>query len=267
MSVANAASASQRRPPAVDVAGIARRFGYRWALRGITLRIERGESVALLGHNGSGKTTLLRTLSTALRPTRGHGQIYGYDLLHEPDLIRGSIGVLGHTPGLYADLTAAENLDFAIRMAGRPSDPKARHQALESVGLLREADERVRGFSAGMQRRLGLARLILLEPSLLLLDEPYASFDADGVDRVNDFLEAHRAAGGTLIIATHDVEKAGHLIDRVVRLANGTAIEDTAVEPTDDSKSLQAPSSNPAPRAGAGVIDAVRDPLAVTGEG
>lgn len=249
MSAAGAAQSGQR-PPAVDVAGIARRFGYRWALRGISLHVEEGESVALLGRNGSGKTTLLRILSTALRPTRGAGRVHDHDLVREADRVRACIGVLGHSPGLYNDLTAAENLDFAMRMAGRGAVAGARDRALEEVGLAGEVDERVRGFSAGMKRRLGLARLMLLEPRLLLLDEPYASFDDDGVERVNAFLDAHRAAGNTIIVATHDPAKAGRRIDRVVRLESGRLIEDSADPNLGERPHASTPQSgrSPAPR-------------------
>lgn len=226
MSAANAVPADGRPPPAVEVAGVARRFGYRWALRGVSLRIEPGEAVALLGRNGSGKTTLLRILATALRPSRGEGRIFGHDLVREADRVRALIGVLGHAPALYGDLTASENLAFALKMAGRPIDAAAMARALDFVGLGRETDERVRGFSAGMQRRLSLARLILLGPRLLLLDEPYASFDAEGVERINAFLTEQRAAGNTVIVTTHDLPKAAGIVDRVVRLDGGRVVED-----------------------------------------
>jgi heme exporter protein A len=215
-----------RRPalPAIEVSGIARRFGERWALRGVSLRVEAGETVALLGRNGSGKTTLLRILSTLLRPTRGTGRIFGYDLIAEAVHIRGDLGVLGHSPGLYGDLTAAENLRFALRMYGQAADPEIIHEALEAVSLGREADRHVRGFSAGMQRRLALARLMLRRPRLVLLDEPYASFDASGIDLVNGYLSEHRANGGAAVVATHDLARGRGVLDRVVELESGRAL-------------------------------------------
>lgn len=210
--------------PVLEVSGIARRFGDRWALRGVSLRVERGETVALLGHNGSGKTTLLRILSTILRPTRGSGEIFGYDLVAEASSIRGNIGVLGHSPGLYSDLTAAENLQFALRMSGREAGQDAVREVLERVDLDREADERVRGFSAGMQRRVALARLLLLRPRLVLLDEPYSSFDAAGIEIVNDYLREHRDQGGAAVVATHDLDRGRGVLDRVVELAAGKVL-------------------------------------------
>lgn len=210
--------------PAVAVAGIARRFGDRWALRGISLRVAPGEIVALLGRNGSGKTTLLRVLSTALRPTRGTGTILGHDLVAGAAAIRGELGVLGHSPGLYGDLTAAENLGFALRMLGQPADPAIIQGALETVELARDANARVRGFSAGMQRRLALARLLIQRPRLVLLDEPYASFDASGVDLVNRYLTNHQQHGGTAIVATHDIARGSGVLGRVIELRDGQVL-------------------------------------------
>jgi heme exporter protein A len=211
--------------PAVEVSGIARRFGRRWALRGVSLRVRPGEVVALLGGNGSGKTTLLRILSTALRPTRGEGKVYGFDLRRDADAIRERIGVLGHAPGLYGDLTAAENLAFALRMEGRDADPAAIRAALETVGLATVAGERARTFSAGMQRRLALARVMLRRPALVLLDEPYASFDVKGIELVNAFLAELKAAGHAAIVSTHDLPRASGVADRVIEIVDGVAIE------------------------------------------
>lgn len=189
------------------------------------MSVAPGEVIALLGRNGSGKTTLLRVISTALRPTRGTGKVFGYDLLQEADRIREIVGVLGHAPGLYGDLTAEENLRFAMRMSGHAPDPVMIGEALEAVGLADEADERVRGFSAGMQRRLSLARLMIRRPRLALLDEPYASFDTDGIERVNAFLADLKAAGHAVIVATHDLPKASVVADRVVEIRAGQLLE------------------------------------------
>ncbi len=208
----------------IEVSGLARRFGERWALRGVSLRVEAGEVVALLGRNGSGKTTLLRILSTVLRPTRGTGRIFGHDLIKEAAEIRGEIGVLGHSAGLYGDLTATENLRFALRMFGMPVEPDIIHDALEAVSLGRDANARVRGFSAGMQRRLALARLLIRRPRLVLLDEPYASFDSSGIDLVNRFLAEHQARGGAAVVATHDLAKGSGVLGRVIELQGGREI-------------------------------------------
>jgi heme exporter protein A len=216
--------------PAVEVSALARRFGGRWALRGVSLRVEPGEVVALLGHNGSGKTTLLRLIATSLRPTRGEGRVFGHDLVQESAEVREMVGVLGHSPALYGDLTAAENLRFAQRMYALPNDPAQIRSALATVGLEREADSRVRGFSAGMQRRLALARLVLRPPRLALFDEPYASFDTDGIALVNRYLAELKASGGAALVATHDLPRARPVADRVIALEAGRIIEASAPE-------------------------------------
>jgi heme exporter protein A len=209
---------------ALQLAEVARRFERRWALRGVSLRVERGEVLAVVGRNGSGKTTLLRVVATLLRPTRGSGAVYGRDLLREPHAVRPLVGMLGHTNGLYGDLTAAENLRFALRMLGHPADAATIARALDEVGLGREAHERVRTLSAGMQRRLALARLRLKAPLLLLLDEPYSAFDPEGIERVHALLAETRERGGAALLVTHDLARAQPVVDRVMRLEAGRAV-------------------------------------------
>ncbi len=213
---------------AVRLEGVARRFGRRWVLRGIDLEVARGEVVALTGRNGSGKTTLLRVLCTLLRPTRGAGRVFGLDLVAEAGEVRERVGLLAHHAGLYDDLTAAENLVFAERMRGRRGEPARVAGVLEQVALAAHAGERVRGFSAGMRRRLALARLLLEPPELLLLDEPYASFDVDGIELVNGFARQVAAAGGAAIVATHDLERGRGAIARRVHIEEGRAVEQAA---------------------------------------
>jgi heme exporter protein A len=211
--------------PAIRLEGIARRFGQRWILRGIDLTVECGEVLVMTGRNGSGKTTLLRIIGTILRPTRGRAVVFGHDTVRAADGVRESVGLLGHNTALYDDLTAAENLIFSLRMAGRRADPDAIGAALEHVGLAHVRRERVRGFSAGMRRRLGLARLLLRPPRLLLLDEPYASFDQDGIDVVNEFALGVARAGGVVLLTTHDMTRAAEVMSRRVHIADGRLTE------------------------------------------
>jgi heme exporter protein A len=206
---------------AVDLQNIARRFARRWVLRGASLQVKPGEVVAMLGKNGSGKTTLLRVISTALRPTRGTGTVFGNELVDDADAVRECVGVLGHHSGLYDDLTASENLKFATSMSGMRVAREQITEALREVGLAEEANERVRGFSAGMRRRLALARLLLRPPRLLLLDEPYAAFDQHGIDFVNEFVRKTAAAGGACILVTHDPVRVRDVAGRMVRINDG----------------------------------------------
>ena len=209
----------------IAVQGIAKRFGRRWALRGAALRIDPGTVTALMGHNGSGKTTLLRILATSLRPTRGEGTILGHRLVRDAGAIREHVGVLTHAPGVYADLTARENLEFARRMWGGATAVSV-DDALEIVGLAHAAGDRAAGFSSGMTRRLALARLIMRPPRLLLLDEPFASFDTDGIALVYDVVRETAARGGIALIATHDPDRAAVVVDRVLRLQDGLVAPD-----------------------------------------
>ncbi len=211
--------------PALELAGVARRFSHRWVLRGISLRIQPGEAVALMGRNGSGKTTLLRIIATSLSPTRGSGRVFGCDLQKDGPGVRALVGVLGHAAGLYEDLTAYENLRFALRMSGLPAHAADIRRALAGVRLGGEEHERVRNFSAGMRRRLGLAKLLLRPPRLLLLDEPYAAFDADGVDLVNEFVRQIARAGGAALISTHDLPRALPVVGRIIRIVDGVAFD------------------------------------------
>lgn len=206
---------------AVDLQNIARRFARRWVLKGASLQIHPGEIVAMLGRNGSGKTTLLRVISTALRPTRGTGFVFGNQLVQDADEVRECVGILGHYAGLYDDLTAGENLKFAMRMSGLKVTREQIHSALAQVTLDHEMDVRVRGFSAGMRRRLALARLILRPPKLMLLDEPYAAFDQHGIDFVNEVVRGTAARGGAVIIVTHDPGRVKEVTQRMVSIVDG----------------------------------------------
>jgi heme exporter protein A len=212
------------RAPAVALHGVARRFGRRWVLRGADLTVQHGESVALMGKNGSGKTTLLRVIATLLKPSRGSGQVLGFDLLEDAPQVREQVGLLGHHSGLYDDLTASENLRFSLRMSGQPYDARLVEPVLEQVGLQEHGLERVRGFSAGMRRRLALARLFLRQPRLLLLDEPYAAFDQSGVDLVNQYARDVSRRGGAVIVVTHDIARARAAVDRVQRIEEGRIV-------------------------------------------
>lgn len=213
---------------AISIDDIAQRLGGKWVLRGLSLRVDPGECVAVVGHNGSGKTTLLRVLSTVLRPTRGTGSIFGHDLVRDADGVRASCAMLNHGGGLYGDLTAAENLVFAQRMMGERADMQAIKHALERVGMSAFANTRVRTFSSGMQRRTAVARLYLRDARLLLLDEPYNSLDGDGVSLVDELLASARSKGGAAVVVLHDLERTNTEFDRVIELAQGRIVTGAA---------------------------------------
>ena len=211
--------------PAVALDAVAQRLAGHWALRGVSFTVAPGELVAIVGHNGSGKTTLLRVIATALQPTRGTGRVYGHDLRRDPHGARAVTAMLTHATGLYDDLTAAENLEFAQRMCGQAGDRAAIAWALERVGMRTHADGRIRSFSSGMQRRVAVARLFLRPARLLLLDEPYNSLDPAGVRLIDDLLAQTRAAGGSALVVLHDLERGQALFDRVMELRDGRLVD------------------------------------------
>jgi heme exporter protein A len=194
--------------------------------------VSPGEVVGIMGHNGSGKSTLLRVVSTVLKPSAGEGWVYGHHLVRDAMEVRAAIGFLAHSPGLYDDLTASENLRFAASMLG--ADGAAIPSLLERVGLWRERDERVRGFSAGMLRRLAMARVLLGAPRLLLLDEPYNNFDVQGIGLVDELIRETRESGGAALVVLHDRHQAERVLDRMIELERGAVIAGGDEVPDDD---------------------------------
>jgi heme ABC exporter ATP-binding subunit CcmA len=186
---------------AIELRGVTRLFGTIPAIVRSNLRVERGEVVVLRGPNGAGKTTLLRIAATALSPTYGRGSVLGFDLEREREEIRLRSDLLSHRTRLYEDLSAAENLAFWCRLLGL--DAAGIDAALERVGMLEVAGERVRGFSQGMRQRIAVARTILRRPDLLLLDEPYTGLDAEARHAVDDLIREAARDGRTVLMATH----------------------------------------------------------------
>lgn len=206
------------REAAVDLRGVTRVFGDLPAVVRVDLAIERGESVVLRGANGAGKSTLLRIVATSLSPTYGGGSVLGFDLASEREEIRRRCELLTHRTRLYEELSARENLQIFADLLG--IDRVRVDEALERVGLARNADERVRGFSHGMRQKVAVARTIVRDPELLLLDEPATGLD-DSARAVVDamILDAARQ-GRTIVIATHHSVTDG-LTARVVSMRDG----------------------------------------------
>jgi heme exporter protein A len=245
-----AVGAPDNPPPAIETFDLARLYDRTPALAGVSLRVERGAIVALLGSNGAGKTTLLRLLSTIIRPSVGRAEVDGLDVERWPELVRARVGYLSHATGLYDDLTASENLRFAGSLLGLEGEQAARRaaEALETVELSPAAERRVREFSAGMRRRVALARLLLGAPSVLLMDEPFESLDEPGMRLASELLDAWRAAGVTCLVATHAAERLLPQADGSVRLEAGvvTAIDGDGVAVTAPPATVPAESTSPA---------------------
>jgi heme exporter protein A len=186
----------------IHARGLQKRYGDKRILRGLDLDVERGDFLVVTGPNGSGKTTLLRLLGGLAAPSGGELHVDGE---------RAQLGFLAHEPLVYRELTALENLRMFARLY-RVRDAERIGMLLERFGLWDVRDERVLSFSRGMQQRLALCRMLLHEPTLLLLDEPYNALDADGGSLLDRELAAH---GGTFVVATHDP-------DRLAGRATGT---------------------------------------------
>src|SRR5690349_17650590 len=185
----------------IEVTGLVKAFGLRPALRDVNFKIASGTIVALLGPNGSGKTTLLRLLSGLSRPTAGSITVGGWSLPGEAAAVRAQLGVVAHLPLLYDDLTAAENLRFFARLYSLAEPDTRIKDVLKQVDLSKRADELVRTFSRGMQQRLAIARAMLRDPAVLLLDEPYTGLDVSGVEMLDGLLHEWKTANRTLILS------------------------------------------------------------------
>ena len=214
---------------AIAAVALEKSFAAVKALRGVSFEVSPGEVVALFGPNGAGKTTLLKILSGLSRPTSGSATILGKSA-REP-VVRGSLGVLGHAGWLHDALTAAENLQFYGKLYG-VADLDARVSAvLEEVGLADRRDDRVRGFSRGMRQRLSIARAVLHEPAVLLLDEPFTGLDRAAARSLAAFLQRIVAGAGkprTVLAVTHELDVGLDLASRVMVLANGKLVLDRA---------------------------------------
>ncbi len=203
--------------PVIHARDLGRRYGGRWALGRVDLDLEPGERLLLMGQNGGGKTTLLRVLSTLVAPSRGVLRIFGLDPAREPNRIRRRLALLSHLPSLYEDLSGPDNLQVVARLLGRPGDPTP---WLERVGLEPRPDP-VHTYSAGMRKRLSFARLLLKEPDLALIDEPYGQLDPAGHAMVDALLRDMAERGTTVIVASHLVDRACVLCGRALLLHEG----------------------------------------------
>ncbi len=197
------------------------------ALAGVDLDVFRGETVLLRGPNGAGKTTLLRVCAGLVPLTRGEAVVLGHDLRTDRQSVRRQVGLLGHAGFLYDDLTVAENVVFAVRAAGgRKESADAALERLALGGRLR--DTPVGRLSAGQRRRTAIAALVARAPELWLLDEPHAGLDVAGRDLLDGIVRDATAGGATVVIASHEIERAVAVAGRVVTIAGGS-IHDSSV--------------------------------------
>jgi heme exporter protein A len=197
--------------------GLARHFGEREALSDVSLSLDQGQTLVVFGPNGAGKSTLLRVLATLLRPHSGHVSVLGSALPEQAWAVRGRIGLLGHEPLLYRELSARENLRFHARLHG-VAETRI-DELLEALALSGRATEPVRTLSRGMVQRVAVARAVLHDPELLLLDEPYANLDPAAVELVRPLIGA--SARHTRVICSHDPSGGLAEADVVLGLRGG----------------------------------------------
>ncbi len=210
----------------VRMESVSKVYGFLWALRELRLEIAAGEWVALLGPNGAGKTTLLRLLAALAYPTTGTIELFGRSLSYGNSPLRGRIGFLASGAHLYDNLTVSENLRFFAALYRRDVTTEERTEVLNEVGLHARAGEYASTLSLGMRCRLAIAKWRLVNPGLLLVDEPYGALDPSGVDILNRFLHSLCAAGGIVVLATHDVSRILGLCSRAVILNRGRIVFD-----------------------------------------
>ncbi len=207
--------------PVVETRGLGRRFAGVTALRGVDLRVLAGEAVAVFGPNGAGKSTLFRLLATLLRPTDGEVRLFGHGLADGGAHARRRIGFLSHQSFLYPDLSPTENLEFYARVFRVPAAAARVRELIARVGLTGWAYRPVRTLSRGLEQRCGLARALVHQPDLLLLDEPFTGLDVDAAAMLGDILRELHAGGTTVLMTTHDIARGFALCQRAIVLVRG----------------------------------------------
>ncbi len=210
-------------PPMIEIHGLVKAYGVLPVLRKLDLCVAKGEFLALLGPNGGGKSTLLRLLCGLTPPNEGQLLIGGWQLPREAHAVRAQIGLVSHEPLLYDTLTARENLEFFGDLYGLSRAETSERSAalLKRVGLAKRARDQVRTFSRGMQQRLSIARAMLHNPHILLLDEPYTGLDQDASEMLDELLRGAHHDGHTIVMVSHQLDRAASLSSRIVILSHG----------------------------------------------
>ncbi len=201
--------------------GLKKTYGHIEALAGIDLNIKSGEFFTLFGPNGAGKTTLIKLLATLTAPTSGVLEVFGLDVRKEVNKIRSEIGVISHDTYLYENLSAFENITYFADMYGLKDKESHAQEVINRVGLESRMHDLVRTFSRGMKQRLTVARAVVHDPYILLLDEPYTGLDLAGAQLFGEMLSDLKAHGRTILMTTHNIDEGLDLSDRVGILAKG----------------------------------------------
>ncbi len=210
-------------PVMLRAVGLGRQFESLWAIRDMDLEVHRGEVLGLLGPNGAGKTTTVRLLTALIEPTEGSASVDGLDVVERAEEVRARVGILTETPGLYEKLSATANLDFFGRLHGLDGTTRATRieRYLRLFSLWERRDDIAGTFSKGMKQKLAIARALLHEPAVVFLDEPTAALDPEAAFIVREAIEALRRSGRTIVLATHNLDEADRLCDRVAFVRGG----------------------------------------------
>lgn len=226
--------------PAVQVRGLTKSFGRTPVLRGVDLDVPHGTVLSLLGPNGSGKTTLIRVLATLTRPDAGDIHVCGVGQGRDGARLRRVIGVVGHDPLLYDDLTARENLRFVCRMFGLDGIDERVHSVSNLMGMTSDLDRKIGAMSHGMKKRFSIARALLHDPQVLLLDEPETGLDQEALSLLDSVIARRSDSARTVIMTTHSLERAVALGDRMAVLANGRVAYNELIDASDPDVSRRA---------------------------
>ncbi|MFN0058887.1 MAG: ABC transporter ATP-binding protein [Planctomycetota bacterium] len=213
----------------IEIRGLSKRYGQRDALAKIDLDVAHGECHGILGHNGSGKTTLLRVIATLLRPSAGEVRIDELCLPRDAVEVRHRIGLMLDRPFLPLDLSLQDGLRYYASVQRRRCDSSTVDAALERVGLAWRRRDPLRCFSRGMLQRASLACLWLKDPAILALDEPFTGLDLAGCRWLEEWLAERRRAGRTVLLVTHETERAERLCDRITVLRGGRVVQTAVV--------------------------------------
>lgn len=209
--------------PAISARKIERRYGNRKALRKVTFDLPRGATLVIFGANGAGKTTLLRMLATLERPTAGDLRMFGLDPKEEGEAVRARLGFISHMPMLYVDLSARENLLLFAKLYGVENPEQRVDEMLEFVKLTYRRDDPVRGFSRGMMQRMSIARALIHDPELVLLDEPYSGLDPHATAMAESLFKAEPGKH-TIVMTSHDLERGYEAATHLLLLCRGTQV-------------------------------------------